>query len=373
MAHIAIFCDGTWNSSTSNRRTHVHRLSEACDQSANQKVIYIEGVGTGTGMISDVGRWFNKIGGGIFGWGLNRNIKIAYEQLCEQYQPGDKILIFGFSRGAYTARSLVGLIRKCGILRDPSPANLRRAFRIYRARGSDNTPDAHHIWEERRALSPDYATSAEDVIRRNDDSYLVRITYVGVFDTVGALGIPTSILGPIAKLWNGRYAFHDTALSSLVEQARHAVALDEKRALFAPSLWSNLRKTEDDPGLNRGDESPTRPYQQIWFAGNHGVVGGSSPYQGLAAAPLKWIWEGAAALGLQVKSDHLVPNVPVDVTQDAPDVYKMSILYKALPWLNKWRSGPEFTPDLDASVHQRSGALVHYRPRTIARVLPELF
>ncbi|MFK7745454.1 MAG: DUF2235 domain-containing protein [Roseobacter sp.] len=373
MAHIAIFCDGTWNSATSNSRTHVHRLSEACAQSGSQKVMYFPGVGTGTGMISDVGRWLNRFGGGVFGWGLNRNIRIAYQDLCELYQPGDKIMIFGFSRGAYTARSLVGLVRKCGILKEPTPVNLRRAFKIYRARGDDNKPDSDHIWQERRSLSPDYATSAEDVIRRNDHSYLVRITYVGVFDTVGALGVPTSILGPIAKLWNGRYSFHDTSLSSLVEQARHAVALDEKRVLFEPSLWGNLRPNGDDPGLNRGDESDTRPYQQVWFAGNHSVIGGSSPEQGLAAASVDWIWQGAHALGLKLDPDYMVPNVPIDVGNDAPEIYELSVLYRLLPWLNMWRDGPTQMGDLHDTVRERATRLPNYRPKTIARVLPEFF
>lgn len=168
MAIIAIFCDGTWNSFDNPDQTHVARFSHACAETGAQMPLYFAGVGTGQGMFSDFGRWLNRIGGGLFGWGLTRNIRLAYGEICKRYRPGDKIMIFGFSRGAYTARSLVGMIRS-GILAEPTPQNLRRAARLYRTRGPENAPDKPHIWCERRALSPHYATSPEDVIHRADE------------------------------------------------------------------------------------------------------------------------------------------------------------------------------------------------------------
>jgi uncharacterized protein (DUF2235 family) len=373
MAVIAIFCDGTWNRFDSDCQTHVARLAAACAQTNDQKVLYFEGVGTGTGMVSAVGRWLSKVGGGLFGWGLNRNIKAAYAALCEHYQPGDKIMIFGFSRGAYTARSLAGMIRKCGILADVSPDNLNRAFSLYRTRGSANTPDAPQIWAIRRHLSPDYATSAEDVIRRADHSYLVRITYLGVWDTVGALGIPSSILGRFATLWNARYAFHDTSLSHLVEQARQAVALDERRVLFEPSLWDNLDASARGPGLNRGNQSETRDYQQLWFAGSHGVVGGASAPGGLAAASLAWIWAGAHQAGLSLREDRDIPDVLVDTVGPAPALYRVNRVYRLLPWLLRWRRGPATPNDLHPTARLRAALVAGYRPGSLRRVLPGLF
>lgn len=373
MAVIAIFCDGTWNRYHDGARTHVARLAEACDSANRQKVLYFEGVGTGTGMVSDLGRWLSKIGGGLFGWGLNRNIRAAYLELCRIYQPGDKIMIFGFSRGAYTARSLVGMIRKCGILSVPNPRNLRRAFRLYRARGAHNAPDTDRMWAARRRLSPDYATSAEDVIRRGDHSYLVRITYLGVWDTVGALGIPGSILGPFAAIWNRRYAFHDTALSRLVEQARHAVALDERRVLFKPSLWDNLDPSSRGPGLNRGDTSRARFYQQVWFAGNHSMVGGSSAPEGLAGASLAWIWAGARGAGLTLKPGREIPEFPVNTLVPAPDLYVVNRLYTRFSWVLHWRQGPAQAHDLHPTAHLRAAVVAGYRPKSLARVLPAFF
>ena len=372
MAVIAIFCDGTWNRIDSADQTHVARLAMACAQNRAQKVLYFEGVGTGTGRISDLGRWVSKVGGGLFGWGLNRNIKAAYMALCRIYQPGDKIMVFGFSRGAYTARSLVGMIRKCGIVADPTEAVVARAFKLYRMRGAKNAPDMPHIQAARRVLSPNFATSAADVMRRNDHSYLVRITDLGVWDKVGALGIPQSLAGPLATLWNRRYRFHDTALSSLVENARHAVALDERRVTFQPSLWDNL----DDPqrrGLNRGDRSDTRPYQQQWFSGNHSIVGGSGVPKALTTASLYWITAGAVSLGLALGLDQDRSDVLVDAAAPAPELYKVNRLYSLLPWLLRWRAGPEHARDLHPTARLRSVLAPAYRPKSLRKSLPGLF
>lgn len=372
MAHIAIFCDGTWNSATSGSPTHVLRLSTLCARSAQQKVLYIEGVGTGTGMISAAGRWLSKWGGGLFGWGLNRNIRRAYLELCRCYRPGDKILIFGFSRGAYTARSLAGMIRKCGILDDPTPANLRRAFRLYRRRGAQNGPDAPHIRAERQRLSAKVATSQEDVRARGDASGLVRIAYVGVWDTVGALGIPESIFGRWAARWNERYAFHDTRLSHLVEAARHAVALDEQRRPYAPSLWDNLDASEAGVGLNGPAEGAARPYQQCWFVGDHGIVGGSAETRALTELTLAWIWEGAAAQGLKLKPGLALPQITPDATALTSEIDDVSWIYRLLPGALEWRSGPGDARNLDNSVRLRLAARPAYRPGSLRRLMPGL-
>ena len=369
MAIIAIFCDGTWNSPKSGAETHVLRLARSCAQTPNQKVLYFAGVGTGTGMVSRLGRWLSKAGGGLFGWGLNRNIRAAYRALCRCYQPGDKIMIFGFSRGAYTARSLAGMVRKCGVLADPSPSQLAQAFRLYRARGAHNAPDTPHVMRQRRRLSPDYATSPADVIWRNDHSYLVRITYLGVWDTVGALGIPASVLGRIADWWNARYAFHDTSLSRLVEAARHAVALDERRVFYEPTLWENLETIEGDAGLNRGDVSDQRPYQQVWFAGNHSIVGGSGAAQALAAAPLLWVWQGAFQCGLRKMVGAQVPHVPVDAGEPAPEMTQVRAIYRLAPWLLRWRDGPAHVGDLHVTARLRAERLATYRPHGLVRLL----
>ncbi|MEO0678703.1 MAG: DUF2235 domain-containing protein, partial [Pseudomonadota bacterium] len=280
---IAIFCDGTWNNESIDIPTHVHNCAGACAQTDTQVAQYFSGVGA-----RERPTWtatqFWKVGGGVFGWGLNQRIMEAYSFVVENYDPGDRLMVFGFSRGAYTARSLVGMIRKCGIMERSklAPYALKAAFRLYRKPGEENHPDAPHIMAERHRISPRFATSQEDLDARDGgEVQLVSISYLGVWDTVGALGIPVSIFGALAHVVNWRHRFHDTELSSLVKAARHAVAVDEKRKLFEPALWSNLgphRKKDgtESLGLNQSTTGEDRPYQQLWFIGNHSIVGGSN-------------------------------------------------------------------------------------------------
>ncbi|XDA96911.1 DUF2235 domain-containing protein [Sulfitobacter sp. LCG007] len=383
MKTIALFCDGTWNSPDMTRATHVHRLFEACGSvdTPEQVVEYFHGVGvpdpdeTWGGYLS---RTAKRLGGGAFGWGLNQNIKEAYATLCARYAPGDKVMIFGFSRGAYTARSLAGLIRKGGILAEPTPENVEAVFRLYRRRGGENKPDCEEIWQERRRFSPLVATSEDDLAARRredprDRSEIVNIAYMGIWDTVGALGIP-GVLGKAATVWNQRYRFHDTDLSSLVRSARHAVAIDERRRFYEPALWTNLDRYKDGPGLNNGRTGPDRPYQQAWFVGTHSILGGSAENSAaLSAAPLQWIWEGAEREGLRVRRDVRIPDVDPDPLFDTEDIDKVFIGYRATPGLLAWRTGLEreaLHPSVLKRIREFRGG--RYRPGSLAKWLPEL-
>ena len=375
MKRILIFCDGTWNSPTIPQPTNVHTLCAAAVDSDEQICLYFPGVGTGGRFTSFIGKWINKIGGGAFGWGLNRNIKIAYAALAEKYDIGDEIMIFGFSRGAYTARSLAGMIRKCGLM-DKDTVTWRRvnkAFRLYRKRGPDNRPDAPHIWRKRLALSPSCATSPKDREMRGDGSYLLRIAYLGIWDTVGALGIPETLLGPLAKHINKRYQFHDTVLSSMVKNARHALALDERRKFYKPAKWDNLDDQGGKPGLNHGKTGADRPYQQIWFIGSHPIVGGSSMVRPLVAYPLEWVSKGAMLLGLTLKPAAAIPDATPDATVPAPEINDPGRIYDVAPDLLGWRDGPTKTADRHPSVDIRLDHDPAYRPRTMAYLRPDLF
>ena len=204
MTRIAIFCDGTWNSPDILEPTSVHKLQRALvnDPSKEQVAAYFPGIGTDYRFDGPVKKIFTKYGGGVFGWGLDAKVKQAYQFLAQAYQAGDEIYLFGFSRGAFTARSVAGMVRKCGIVSDTSEEGINAAFKLYRKRGQNNLPDAPHIREERRRMSPRFATSVSDMAWRDDTSRLVAISYLGVWDTVGARGIPPSLFGPVASLWN---------------------------------------------------------------------------------------------------------------------------------------------------------------------------
>lgn len=369
MKRIAIFCDGTWNSPTIPETTNVHHLYDACVQDDSQAVIYRAGVGTGE-LSGKVTTTLNKIFGGAFGWGLARNVKQTYAQLCEVYEPEDEIYIFGFSRGAYTARSLAGMIRKCGIIPKDKlgPIKLASAWNLYKKSGPANHPDKTRIWSRRLKLSPDVATSTDDLKLRDGKGHIVNIAYLGVWDTVGALGIPEQLLGPIAKLWNWRYRFHDAELSSLVRTARHAVALDERRVFYQPALWDNM----DDPkGNNKGDMTPDSPWQQLWFVGSHGIVGGSSPSEKLVAYPLEWILEGAK--GLRLKDTARIPKERGDPSFETKELTDPGLIYNIAPGLLEWRDPPKSSGEIHPSVAIRAQRLAGlYRPGTIMPVLTAL-
>jgi len=382
MTRIAIFCDGTWNSPTQQQPTHVHRLFKATKADRGQKPIYVPGVGTGGGWQGLVGKALDKIGGGAFGWGLNDNIKQAYRALAMVYEAGDEIFVFGFSRGAYTARSLVGMIRKVGILDDPSPENIDAAFRLYRQAGPQNAPDMPNIIAQRRVLSPAFATSTDEIKHRAEHPdpngkegvpHLVNIAYLGVWDTVGSLGIPTSILGPVAAIWNRRYRFHDTKLSRMVKSARHALALDERRVFYRPALWDNLEQNPDGPGLNAGDRTATRAYQQVWFTGTHAIVGGSAASRALTASPLVWVAQGAQAQGLVW--DDASPMLDQDPDPLAPSAQLLDapLVYRLAGALLEWRKGPGHMVDLHPSVMTRVNGRADYRPLSLRGLKPELF
>ncbi|UWR21329.1 DUF2235 domain-containing protein [Sulfitobacter sp. S190] len=380
MGRIAIFCDGTWNSPTIAQPTHVVSLFDHTAITAEQRTVYITGVGTRARNAGFLAGLADRIGGGAFGWGLNDNIKQAYHSLCLLYRPGDDIMIFGFSRGAYTARSLAGMIRKCGILKSPTPENVDAAFDLYRLAGPENHPDALQIIKARRALSPHYATSQDDVNHRlvnpidddPDEHRIVRISYLGIWDTVGALGIPAPILGPIAGLWNGKYRFHDTKLSRIVSAARHAVALDERRVFYRPSLWDNLEASRDDPGRNAGDRSENRKFKQVWFTGTHAIVGGSDAARGLAGESLAWIAEGAQQAGLEMRAGNML-DAPLDPLVNSLSLSQPPWLYQVAGHLLKWRDGPGHDIDLHASAKARVEGRRDYRPRSLQNLMPHLF
>ncbi|WP_299559964.1 DUF2235 domain-containing protein [uncultured Sulfitobacter sp.] len=381
MARIAIFCDGTWSSPTMDQPTHVARLFDKTPQTNAQRTHYFEGVGVEAEDAGFFKRAVMKLGGGAFGWGLDATIKKAYAALCEAYEPGDEIFIFGFSRGAYTARSLAGMVRKCGIVADPDTEQIDRAFRLYRRAGPENHPDALHILAARRRLSPRFATSQADMTWRavtpwaadTRDMHRVQIAYLGIWDTVGALGVPAPLLGPVASLWNAKYRFHDLKLSSLVKSARHAVGLDERRVFYRPALWENLEASRDDPGLNKGDRSENRPYKQVWFTGNHAIVGGSAvKARKLTGQTLAWIAEGAAEAGLQISEDDLLDVAP-DPLADSHTLNTPPWYYTVAGNLLRWREGPGHPIDLHPSAQSRVEKRRDYRPRSLRNLQPDLF
>jgi uncharacterized protein (DUF2235 family) len=254
---ICLLFDGTWNKRKD--RTNVWAMKEAIvspgqREDPHQPLFYDEGVGT---------HWYDSIRGGLFGAGLGKNLRQGYDWLCRKHREGDEIWVFGFSRGAYTARSLVGMIRKCGVLAAPSESLVEEAYeRIYRDK--EVAPDDERAQRFRR-----------------EHARPVRVRFIGVWDTVGSLGVPGTAF-PFSRSY---YRWHDTELSKIVDYAYHAVACDEERKDFAPTLWTALKPEN-------------REVEQKWFIGAHADVGGGYEDGRLQRFALRWMQQKAQACGL---------------------------------------------------------------------------
>ncbi len=350
MKRIAIFIDGTRNKPDAEHPTNVVRLAQSVKHQApgrmQQIVLYSTGVGSGQGS-TGLARATDKVFGGALGWGLTSIIVNAYRELMFVYEPGDEIMVFGFSRGAFAARSLVGLIRSCGVMERGSLRDVPEALKRYRSLNEDDHPNSDRSHKFRLDHSPRITTSDKERnwrIREGHDVAGViplKIAYLGVWDTVSAMGLPEIV--PISKWTNVEYRFHDAELSSIVEAARHAISLDERRRLYPSYPWSNMvdLTVEYDRRFK-----PT--HLQQWFPGNHGSVGGGGPETGLSSIALNWIALGAREAGLEIDFAELDKRgARYDVT--APllnrpierSVKSAVFGSRAMQWLNGDRSGPQ--------------------------------
>ena len=279
MKRIVVCCDGTWNSPDKTDAgvplaTNVVKLAEALPSEANgmeQRVYYDAGVGTAG---SRARRWFD----GATGSGLSENIRQAYRFLVGSYRRGDELYFFGFSRGAFTVRSLCGLIRNSGLLRRDAIDRVDDAFALYRSRVATAHPRAREAVMFRRTWA------VEDITAPH---------FVGVWDTVGALGNPLRLNGWLAR----RQRFHDTDLSSTVRCAYQALAIDEQRRHFPATLWYQPKPVQ------------SQVLEQVWFAGVHSNIGGGYPFTGLSDLALDWMIERARNAGLEIDALETGPDL----------------------------------------------------------------
>src|ERR1043166_8845278 len=237
MKRIVLAFDGTWNKPgdeqmppeervESNVSRFYRSVGDSGDDNVKQVKWYDQGVGT---------EWYDRVPGGAIGAGLDLHIIRGYQRLAELYEDGDEVFVVGFSRGAYTARSLVGMVRNCGLVSGRAASWLTPvAYGIYRTRGD----------------GPDSATANAF---RSRFAREIAIRFLGIWDTVGALGIPLRVLD---SLNSDFYAFHDLRLSKIVENAYHAVSLDEHREDYDVALW-------------QATEQPEQTLEQRWFVGAH--------------------------------------------------------------------------------------------------------
>jgi uncharacterized protein (DUF2235 family) len=304
---LVVCCDGTWNDP--DDQTNVWRtfefLRKLCDQPERdpdpvtgtltfESEVMIDVPGGGEASVP-IFAYYDKgvgelTGGGAFGVGLGENVRQAYKFVAEHWQESASIFIFGFSRGAYTARSLAGMLNAVGIVHAYDSEALDFAWAHYRKSPSARKTELSHIKKKQRP-----GAKPGTVVR-----------FLGVWDTVGSLGVPVPrFRGLSNKLFGHIYRFHDTALGKNVINACQALAIHEKRGAFKPVLWTRRHETVED---EEGNEVRQRVLQ-VWFTGSHGDVGGG--YQGdrrLADISLTWMLRRALESGHPLKESAWSPH-----------------------------------------------------------------
>ena len=295
MRRLIVCADGTWNSPDQEleefdlrKPSNVVKLARAIrpvDSSGTSQIVYYDtGVGTHN--------FVDKLVGGATGVGLSENVIAAYRFLVNNYVDDDEVYLFGFSRGAYTARSLGGLLHKIGLLPKPQEYWLPEGYDLYRE---------------------DAPKQKLDRYKRLNKSRSIKVKMIGVWDTVGALGIPVGILSGIGRQ---KYQFHDVSLPGIVENAFHALAVDEQRVDFAPSVWSQ--------------KNASQVLDQQWFPGVHTNIGGGYADNGIANHALLWMISKAVNLGLEVDDkylSHYVPDHKGEIYQSRKSFYRLKKPY----------------------------------------------
>ena len=323
---IVVCADGTWNDPEDENPTNVLRVARAirpvATDGTEQIVFYDWGVGADR----------KTLFGGAFGEGLEKNVQDGYRFIVQNFRTGDEIYLFGFSRGAYTVRSLAGLLNKCGILKRTMAADIPKAFDYYKRKKTRPSDPEARQWRQDRAVGG----------RRG------AVRFLGVWDTVGALGIPDRMFGAVDE----KHLFHDVGLGGNVSVARHALAIDEKRADFKPTLW---------------DPRDSVDLLQVWFAGFHTDVGGSTrPDRGgfLASdVPLKWMMRQAHDAGLRFEphlKQSLKPSHVAKLHQSHKGFYKV---------LGKHHRVIPDTTFVHRTVQQRKAQIQGWKPEALTRWL----
>ena len=335
MKRIAIFCDGTWNtpditeggkSCQTNVVKMANALSVRSKDGTPQLLYYDTGIGSEGNLVA---RTYD----GATGTGITNNIQQAYRFIIQNYEQGDELYFFGFSRGAYTVRSLSGLIRNSGILKTENLDLVERAYSIYRSRKANLQPRAIEATLFRKTFAVEETTV---------------LKFIGVWDTVGALGNPLLLNGILSR----RNQFHDPEISSRVRYAYHALAIDEKRRNFEATLWHQMSECRD------------QVMEQVWFPGVHSDVGGGYPDSGLADIALQWMLGKAEKCDLTFDPIRISPDPLSKMHESYQGFYTLQ--HKLSRPIGTIRPGSGMTYEsLHPSVLERYAADKKYRPSNL--------
>ena len=367
--NLVVCCDGTNNEFGENNTNVVRLLSLALKHDERQIVFYEPGLGTfpAPGTWTPLTRWITKTMGSAFGYGLSHNLAVCYDFLVENYAPGDRIYLFGFSRGAYTARALAALVHVCGLMRTKNRNLVPYVIKLFESeatKAKKRNDKAEKAQGKKLPLSLPVCSEFKRVFSDSPP-----IHFVGVWDTVSSVG---TIFDP--------YHLPHTRWNPSVKTVRHAISIDEKRKFFRANLWSSTTRDTD--------------VKQVWFAGVHADIGGGyrESESGLAKITLEWMLEEAKAAHLLIDDTQLPTVFPT--TPDSPLAAPSAIarihnelekfFWKVLQWVPRrywmrdatsgnyvrhWNFSPKAMPrfiannsDIHPSVHERIQKLTEYRP-----------
>ncbi|WP_405905445.1 DUF2235 domain-containing protein [Streptomyces sp. NBC_00828] len=303
--NLVICLDGTGNQLKAKGNTNVVRLYEMLDLSdpTRQIAYYDPGVGTfsAAGAWTPAGRSVSKLLGLAFGSGMKTNLAEAYTYLMQRYQPGDRIYVFGFSRGAYTARALVGMLKAVGLMRPGMENLVPYAISVY-AKNKDWT---QRDWDQLHRFAEAFSNAV-------DGRFGIPVTYLGIWDSVKAAGL---------LRWNLRWLY--TRQVPNVRRVRHAVSIDEKRRPYVEYLVRRDDKERPD----------AVPVEQVWFAGVHSDVGGTfDDDPRLATIALKWIVDGALDEQLLLKSGAYARELRLEPEHARGKVHRMGWIWALLTY-----------------------------------------
>ena len=313
MKNIVICCDGT-GAEYGRSNTNVVKLYQRVIRDSAQIAFYDPGVGTFSFLGREVGRHVGIMLGKAFGAGLQQNVEDAYRYLMDRYQLGDRVFLFGFSRGAFTVRALAGMLHKCGLLQRGSNNLIPYASKIYNRRGN-----------------ADIAAGFKETYSHECKPY-----FIGVWDTVGSMG------------WFWGKKFFDTYLNEDVSYGYQAVSIDERRRHFPVSLWDESRRHEH------------QFIEQVWFPGVHSDIGGWYADTGLSDMTLKWMLENARDKGLRLRDgwpDNLDPDPLSVIHESRKGMWRL--------WPPATRRIPESSKIHSSVCRRMENPASSYRPRNL--------
>ena len=340
--NIVILSDGTGQEGGRGRDTNIYKLFRMLEDRTDRQIVFYDG-GIGTDQ--------HKILGSVAGAGFAENLLQCYQFIYENYNARDKIYLFGFSRGAATVRSLASFIHYFGLLPKSRPELIKKAYELYRV--------GREVQDDSNVDGSSLNKHAENFVHEHPNQW-ASIEFLGVWDTVPALGLPGAVIDTFVNYVPGwRHRYHDFKLHPSVRNAYHALSIDDDRKWFHPTIWDSYNEEK-------------QKVDQVWFSGSHTDVGGGFREPALSDIVLEWMVQKAVAHGVKLylrsKQNWNFCIAPDSTDEWHPPRSGAGTVYPAKQ--RTWPVGAENTfgvPKIHASVLERAKHVEEYRPWIIEK------